>query len=517
VTAGASATASDPLARACVLAATIAASAMVFVDATVVHVALPVLQHGLGASPAQLQWIVNAYTLLLGALLLLGGAAGDRFGRRRVFCLGLGVFGLASLACALAPDAGWLIAARALQGLGGALLVPGSLAIISASFPRSERGRAIGTWAAASALTTAAGPALGGWLIELLSWRAVFWLNLPLAALALGLALRAVPADPPAPDGRERPLDWPGALLAVGGFGALTYGLIALGEGAAGARPAVTIAAGLLLLLVFLAQEVRARAPMMPLGLFRSRAFAVANLLTLLLYAALIGTLFLLPFLLMRVQGYGPAAAGSALLPFSLLIATLSRPAGALLDRQGPRRMLTLGPLLAAAGIALLALPGPGAGYWSGYLPGLLLLGLGMAACVAPLTTTVMNAVDDAAAGTASGINNAASRIAGLVAVALVGAMALRLFPPALQAALAPLELEPALTAALLAEADGLAGARPPEGLPTALTAQIEAAGRAALAATYRGLLLGLAACALAAGVVAALLPHRAMPAAGGS
>jgi len=509
VTAGAPVTASDPLARACVLAATIAASAMVFVDATVVHVALPVLQRGLGASPAQLQWIVNAYTLLLGALLLLGGAAGDRFGRRRVFCLGLGVFGLASLACALAPDAGWLIAARALQGLGGALLVPGSLAIISASFPRAERGRAIGTWAAASALTTAAGPALGGWLIELLSWRAVFWLNLPLAALAVGLALRSVPADPPAPEGRERALDWPGALLATLGFGALTYGLIALGDGATGRLAAGAMAAGVLLLLAFLAQEARAPAPMMPLALFRSRAFAVANLLTLLLYAALIGTLFLLPFLLMRVQGYGPAAAGSALLPFSLLIATLSRPAGALLDRQGPRRMLTLGPLLAAAGIALLALPGPGAGYWSGYLPGLLLLGLGMAACVAPLTTTVMNAVDDAAAGTASGINNAASRIAGLVAVAAVGALALRLFPPALEAALTPLDLEPALTVALLTEADGLGGARLPAGLPADLAERIAVAARQALATTYRALLLGLAACALAAGVVAALLLRR--------
>ncbi len=493
-----------PRARPFVLAATILASAMAFIDSAVVVVALPAVQAEFGAPMAQLQWTLTGYTLMMGALVLTGGALGDRYGRRWLFSLGVGLFALASLACALAPSAGALVAARVLQGLGGALLTPASLAILSAAFPRAERGRAFGTWAGAAAITTAAGPLLGGWMIDHLSWRAIFLINLPLCLVVLGLAWRFVPEsrDPASP----RRLDAWGAGLAVLAFGLLTYGLIAFGErGLAHWDSGGLLLAGVAGLLAFLAVEAGRRGAMMPLHLFRQRDFAGVNALTLFLYFALGGALFLLPFNLIQVQGYSATAAGAAFLPFALLIGTLSRFAGGLIGRFGARRLLTAGPLIAGTGYALLALPGVGGSYWTGFFPPMLLIGLGMAACVAPLTTTVMNAVEDRYAGLASGISNAAARIASLLAVAAVGALALRVFAPTLQAELSALALPAETQARILARAGDLAGLALPPELSAAQTAEARAAVQTAFLAAFRTAVLALAGVAALAALVAHL------------
>ena len=421
-----------PESRPFVLAATILASSMAFIDGSVVNIALPTIQRELAAGFAALQWVVNAYVLLLGALILVGGGLGDRFGRRRIFLVGLVVFAVASLACARAPDVGWLIAARALQGAGAALLVPQSLAIIAAAFPRAERGRAIGTWAGASAITTALGPPLGGFLIDTLDWRAAFWINLPLSAAAIWLALRHVPESrDPAVSGAKGQLDWAGALLAVAACGALTVGLTQLAEQGDGPRaPAVAaLLLGLVGLWLFARTERRAAFPLMPPELFRDPAFLGANVMTLFLYGALSAVLFLLPFDLIARRGLSATEVGLSLLPFGLIIGTLSRGAGQLVDRTGARPLLAAGSALVALATAALALS-PG-GYWSGVLAPIVLLALGMALVVSPLTTVVINAAPDAKAGAASGINNAASRLAGLFAVALAGATASLIFQSA--------------------------------------------------------------------------------------
>src|SRR5262245_51511428 len=347
-----------------VLAATILASSMSFIDGTAVNVALPALQRDLGATVAQVQWVVEAYALFLSALLLVGGSLGDRYGRRRIFLLGVSGFALASAWCGLAPDTGQLIAARAVQGIAAALLVPGSLALISASFDDKRRGKAIGTWSGFSAITAAVGPLMGGWLIDHASWRWVFYLNVPIALAVVLISLRFVPEsrDPEAAES----LDLRGALLATAGLGGVTFGLIESSRlGWSSPQVLAALVLGVTSLAGFLWTESHAPAPMMPLSLFRSRTFAGANLLTLWLYAALGGTLFFLPFNLIQVQGYSATEAGAALLPFVLLMFLFSRWSGGLVERFGARRPLIVGPAIVAVGFVLFLLPGKGGSYWT--------------------------------------------------------------------------------------------------------------------------------------------------------
>uniref|UniRef100_B0T1X9 Drug resistance transporter, EmrB/QacA subfamily n=1 Tax=Caulobacter sp. (strain K31) TaxID=366602 RepID=B0T1X9_CAUSK len=401
------------------LAATVLGSSLAFIDGSVVNVALPAMRIALKADPGQVQWIVNAYLLLLGALVLIGGSAGDRYGRRKMFVLGVVLFAAASLACALAPDAGWLIAARAVQGVAAALLVPASLAILGSTFSEAERGGAIGAWAGFGAVTTAIGPVLGGWLVDHVSWRAIFLINVPLAVATVWLALAAVRESR---DPEVKHLDWLGAVLAAAGLGAVTWGLTAVGaRGWTSGVIWTALALGVALLAGFVASQGRQKHPMMPLSLYRSRTFSGANLLTLALYFGLTGALFFLPFELIARHGYSAAAAGATLLPFSLVMGVLSGVAGKLSDRFGARPMLTIGPILAGAGFGLLGAPWLGSGYWTGVLPAVLVLALGMTVAVAPLTSTVMGAVAPSHAGVASGVNNAVARIAGLLAVAVLG------------------------------------------------------------------------------------------------
>ena len=416
-------------ARPFVLAATILASAMAFIDGSVVTIALPIMQNEMAADLVALQWVVNGYMLFLGALILVGGSAGDRFGRRRVFLLGTVGFAAASALCALSPNLGWLIVARAAQGAFAAFMVPQSLAIISASFPPEFRGRAIGTWAGASALTTAMGPALGGILIDTLGWRAAFWINLPLAAGVVWLALRHVPES--RSGNTTGPLDLGGAVLAIATAGLFTLGLTALaGEGGGWAAAGLCLS-GVAAGAAFVAVEQRAPSPVMPLGLFASRAFAGANIATLFLYGALSGMLFLLPFNLMGPRGMTASQVGLTLLPLGLIIGLFASRAGALADKIGARALLVTGSsAVAASGIAFaIGLPG-----LAGILGPVLLLGFGMALVVAPLTTVVMNAAPDALSGAASGVNNAVSRLAGLFSIALVGATTALVFAAAMGA-----------------------------------------------------------------------------------
>jgi EmrB/QacA subfamily drug resistance transporter len=407
--------------KAWVLAAAVLGSTMAFVDESVVNVALPTIEADLGTTLAAMQWVINAYTLCMSALLLIGGAAADRFGRRRLFLIGIVTFTLASIACGFAPDIAALVGARAIQGVGAALLIPCSLAIIGAAFNEQERGAAIGIWSGASALAAGAGPLLGGWLVDHLSWRAIFLINPLIAIPTLWIAVRRLPesGDPSA----HASLDWRGAVLAFGGLGGLVYGLIAASRlGWQDMTVVASLTAGALLLLGLVLEERRSRAPMMPLRLFGSRSFSGVNLLTLFLYGALGGAFFLLPFLLIQAHGFSATAAGAVYLPFTLVLAVLSRWSGGLVDRFGARRPLIIGPLIAAVGFALLAVVSGEQAYWV-YLGPMIVLGFGMAITVAPLTTTVINSVKERETGVASGINNVVAAVASLLVIAVLGTL----------------------------------------------------------------------------------------------
>jgi EmrB/QacA subfamily drug resistance transporter len=490
--------------RGWILAATILASSMAFIDGTVVNVALPSLQKNLNATVIGVQWVIEAYSLFLSALLLVGGSLGDRYGRRLVFLIGVTLFALASAGCGFAANIDQLIIARAVQGVGGALLVPGSLAIISASFAPDQRGRAIGTWSGFSAITTAIGPVLGGWLIEHVSWRAVFFINVPLAAAVLVISLWHVPESRDVNESGS--LDWPGALLATVGLGGLVYGLIESSRvGFGKARVVGALASGVVLLAAFVFNETRARNPMLPLKLFHSRDFSGANLLTLLLYAALGGSLFFLTLNLIQVQGYSPTAAGATFLPFVLIMFTLSRWSGGLVDRFGARLPLIIGPLIAATGFALFMLPGQSSNYWSSFFPAVIVLGLGMAISVAPLTTTVMGSVSEEQSGVASGINNSVSRTAGLLAIAIFGVLMLQTFTRSFERRLAGIDLPNEIRLSLYEQRTRLAGLELPPNLNAETRKQVEQAIAESFVTSYR-VIMFLATCLGLAGAASAWL-----------
>jgi EmrB/QacA subfamily drug resistance transporter len=444
-----------------ILAATILASSMAFIDGTVVNVALPALQTNLNATAADVQWVIESYALLLSALLLVGGSLGDHYGRRRVFLLGVVIFAVASGLCGFAGNIRQLIAARALQGFGAALLVPGSLAIISNSFSEQERGRAIGIWSGFSAITTGIGPVLGGWLIEHVSWRAVFFINLPLALVVVLTSLRHVAENT---DRETTHVDWLGAILAALGLGALVYGLIESAQVGFNDRSVIMVlAAGVVVLILLLLVESRLSQPMLPLTLFRSRTFAGTNLLTFLLYAALGGALFFLPLNLIQVQRYSPTAAGAVLLPFILIMSFLSRWSGGLVARYGPKLPLVVGPVITAVGYLLFLPSGIGGNYWTNFYPPMVVVGLGMAITVAPLTTTVMSSIGQNRAGIASGVNNAVARTASLIAIAVLGVVMLRVFGTGLDHRLSGANLPASVAQSLQVQSIKLAAIDIPE------------------------------------------------------
>jgi EmrB/QacA subfamily drug resistance transporter len=490
-----------------VLLATVVGSSMVFMDGSIANLALPVLQRELDASMSQAQWVVEIYLLFLSALILVGGAAGDRFGRRRVFALGVVLFAAASLWCGFATDIPQLVFARGLQGVGGALLAPGSLALISASFRDEARGRAIGTWSGFSAIAAGLGPVVGGWLIEHGSWRWAFWINVPLAVFVLAVLYWRVP-ESRNEDGAR--LDLIGACIATTGLGLLVFGLIEAGARGLG-HPLVmgALLGGALGLAGFVLYERRARHPMMPLALFRSRAFTGANLLTLLLYAGLGGAMFFLPFNLMQVQGYSATAAGAAALPFILLVFFLSRWSGGLVGRYGSRGPLIVGPAITAAGFALLAWPGIGGSYWTTFFPGIVVLGFGMSVSIAPLTTTVMNAVEDQHVGIASGINNAVARTASLLAIALFNLFVSRDFNTDLDRHLAAMQVPAEYRLALDSERAKLAGAEVPRSIGQPQRSALDRAIDESFVHSFRHVMFLAALLALASAACAAVTLRR--------
>jgi EmrB/QacA subfamily drug resistance transporter len=484
----------------------IAGSTMAFLDGTVVNVALPVIQRETGATVDQMQWVVESYALMLASLVLVGGALGDRLGRRRVFVAGVISFTLASAACGLSPSPGFLTVARAVQGIGAALLVPGSLALIGAAYPEKTRGAAIGTWSASTSIAAAIGPVFGGWVVTHASWRWIFFFNLPVGAAVALLATRRV--DDSRDEDAKGGLDIAGALLGIVGLGAIVWALLeSPSSGGLGSpRTLVPLFIGVLVLAAFVVVERRASAPMVPMSLFRSRTFTGTNLATLLLYAALGACFFFVPFDLIQVQGYSPTAAGAALLPFIVLVSGLSRWAGGLVPRYGARLPLVVGPLLSSVGFALLALPSVGGSYASTFFPGIMVLGIGMGVTVAPLTTAVMGSVDARHAGVASGINNAVSRAAGLLAIAALGIVLRSRFDQELDRELAGLGASDELRALLEIERSKLAGAALPPNLDAATRDAVRHALDASFVSGFRALMIVCAVLAAASALAAGAL-----------
>ncbi len=496
-----------------VLVATILGSSMAFIDGTVVNVALPVLQTELRATASDVQWVVEAYSLFLAALILVGGSLGDHYGRRRIYAIGIVLFTLASILCGLAPTVIFLIVARAFQGIGGALLVPGSLAIISASFDTEHRGRAIGTWSGFTAITSAVGPVLGGFLVQYASWRWVFFINAPLAVIVLIILFWRVPESRNETLDEHAGLDWLGAFLATLGLGGIVFGLIESNDlGFSNALVLLSLAIGAITLLLFVFVEARSQSPMLPLTLFRSRTFSGANILTFLLYAALGASLFFLPFTLIRVQGYTPTEAGAANLPLILLMFFLSRWSGGLVTRYGAKLPLIIGPLIAALGFALFALPGIGGSYWTTYFPAVVVLGIGMSVSVAPLTTAVMGAVDPHYVGTASGVNNAVSRTAGLIAIAVFGIIVLAVFSSVLAGHLSSVTLSTGAHQSILQQQNKLVGIEIPPGLSDATHTDVQNAIKESFITSFRVIMLVSAALAVCSSLSSLLLIEGKQP-----
>ncbi len=494
-----------------VLTATILASSMAFIDGSALNVALPAVQVGLGASGALLLWVVNAYLLMLAALILVGGSLGDELGRKRVFMIGITLFVLASLLCGLAPSIEFLIASRTIQGIGGALMIPGSLAMISAFFPPGERGKAFGTWSAATTVVTLAGPVLGGVLANAGLWRGVFLINLPIGIVTLIVLYLKVPES--RGEQATGKIDWTGAVLAIAGLAALTYGFISAPDRGFGAIDvASTLAVGVLALITFVVVEMRTAHPMMPLGLFKSRTFSGTNLLTLFLYGALnVGPLFL-SLNLVQVQGYNLAVAGLAFTPFAIILTLMSRWAGGLIDHYGARLPLVVGPAIAGFGYLLMSFAGLTAGasqYWTTFFPGVVVLGVGMGITVAPLTTAVMNAVATDLAGTASGINNAVARTAGVLAIAVVGAIALILFANAMQAHTGSIPMPDQARQVLAGEAAQLGAATVPPDMPPASAGAVATGIKQAFVDTFNGVMWICTALSWLAAAMAAVLVEK--------
>ncbi|MFN2196260.1 MAG: MFS transporter [Anaerolineales bacterium] len=491
-----------------VLAATILASSMAFIDSSALNTALPAIQADLGASGAELLWIVNGYLLMLAALVLIGGSLGDHLGRKRVFMTGISIFLLGLVACGLAPNTGWLIGFRILQGLGGALMIPGSLAIISAYFLPKQRGQAIGTWSGATTIVTVAGPVLGGALADAGLWRGVFLINLPIGLAALWVTFRHVPES--RDDTLSSAVDYPGALLAIIALAGITYGLLS-GPDRGFDDPLIygALLVGIVAAVLFVVVEMRRPEPMLPLKLFRSPTFSGANLLTLFLYGALSVVTLFLSLNLVQAQGYSQTLAGFAFMPFVIILALLSRWAGQLVDHIGPRPPLIVGPLTTAAGFALLALVGQTQGpmaYWTTFFPGVALFGVGMGITVAPLTTTVMGAVPTHYSGTASGINNAVSRIASVLTIAVLGALALTTFRGNLAHAVAQIDLTAAERQAVAAQASQLGDAAVPAQIQGASAGKVQQAIDTSFVDTYQLVLWICAGMAALSSLSAALL-----------
>ncbi|MGB3777027.1 MAG: MFS transporter [Tunicatimonas sp.] len=494
-----------------ILASTILASSMAFIDSTALNVVLPSLQEDLEARGTDIFWILNAYLLMLAALILVGGALGDKLGRKRVFMVGIVIFVIASVACGLSPTVAALIIARGVQGLGGALMIPGSLSIISATFHAKEKGRAIGTWSAATTLVTVGGPILGGALGDAGLWRAIFYINVPLGLATLFVLATRVPEST---DGSiDHRLDYAGAAAVVLGLALLTFGFLEIPELGFTWPVYASLGAGTLALAAFVIIEQRSAHPMVPLGLFKNKTFTGANVLTFFLYGALAAALLFLTLNLVQVQGYSQLQAGLAFLPFTLLMATFARSAGGLVDRYGPRWLLIIGPAIVGVGFLLLARVGRTAGpaeFWTTFFPGIVVFAAGMTLTVVPLTTTVMGAVADRNAGTASGVNNALTRTASVVANAVVGALAIFLFAQALEQSTTTMAMPPATKQAVMAQAVNLGDAEVPSLVPTKYQTSIADAYRDAFVAAFRQILYLSAALAfLSAGAAFFLVDKR--------